>query len=403
LTIKIKKSKVYFIMLIGIVGKPNVGKSTFFKSLTLSQVEIANYPFTTIKANEGIGYVKVECVEKKFNVKCNSNYGYCIDGYRFIPVKLIDVPGLVPKAHEGRGLGNKFLDDLRQADALIHVVDSSGTVDEEGRPTTDYDSSKDIKWLEEEIEHWFYNLIAKDWQELKRKSQYIENKISLLVEKFTGLKINENHIKETIKRLNLEENFSLWSSEELMEFVRELRKISKPIVIVANKADKGNVKNIEKIKKETTSKVFVCSAEIELALREASRDGLIKYIPGNSDFEIIKKVDEKRMKALEFIKSYLEKYKTTGVQEALNYCVFELLRYIVVYPVENENKLTDSKGNILPDAFLMPPGSKAIDLAYKIHEDIGNRFVAAIHAITKQKLSKNYLLQHNDVIKILTH
>jgi len=390
-------------MIVGIVGKPNVGKSTFFKALTLSQVEIANYPFTTIKANEGIGYVRVECIEREFNVRCMPNYGYCIDGYRFIPIKIIDVPGLVPKAYEGRGLGNKFLDDLRQADVLIHIVDASGTVDEEGRPTIGYDPSKDVKWLEEEIEYWFFNLIARDWQELKRKTKYVENKLSLLADKFTGLKIDENQIKETIKRLNLDEDFSLWNSEQLLEFVRELRRISKPIVIVANKADKASKENIEKIKKETTSKVFVCSAEIELALREASRDGIVKYIPGSSNFEIIKQVDEKRTNALEFIKNYLEKYKSTGVQEGLNYCVFDLLKYIVVYPVENENKLTDAKGNILPDAFLMPPGSKAIDLAYKIHEDIGKRFVAAINAITKQRLSKNYLLKNNDVIKILTH
>lgn len=390
-------------MLIGIVGKPNVGKSTFFKALTLSEVEIADYPFTTIKPNEGISYVKIKCVENEFGIKCKPNYGYCINGWRFLPIKVIDVAGLVPKAHEGRGMGNKFLDDLRQADVLLHIVDASGTVDEEGKPTINYDPSKDIQWLEEEIEMWFYNLIIKDWENLKRKAQHSQNPLNILCEKFSGLKISEHHIKETILKLNLDEKFWLWNKEIIENFVKELRKISKPIIVVANKADKiESEKNIEKIKKNYEM-VFVCSAEIELALKEATKNNIIKYIPGENNFEIIKEIDEKRKKGLEIIRKYLEKYKTTGVQDVIDYAVFNLLKQIVVYPVENENKLSDKQGNILPDAFLMSPKSKIIDLAYKIHEDIGKYCIGAIDVRTKKRLSKDYELKHNDIIKILTN
>ncbi len=391
-------------MLIGIVGKPNVGKSTFFKALTLSEVEIANYPFTTIKANEGIGYVKVRCVEKEFNVKCKPNYGYCIDGWRFLPIKVIDVAGLVPKAHLGRGLGNKFLDDLRQADVLLHIVDASGSVDEEGRPTSNYNPANDVAWLEEEIELLFYYLVAKDWDMLKKKAMHSSKRFAALAEKFTGLGIQEEQVRQAILRLNLSEDFFNWSSEELIKFIKELRKISKPIVVVANRLDiPGAEKNLEGIKQATNGKVFTASAIAELMLKESAKNNVIDYIPGNSSFRIKNINDEKQKKKFEAIGDFLSKYGTTGVQEAIDYAVFELLKAIVVYPVENESKLSDKQGNILPDAFLMPQGSKAIDLAYRIHEDIGRNFVAAIDVKTKKKLGKDYVLKHNDVIKILTH
>src|SRR3989338_6474207 len=110
-------------MLLGLVGKPSAGKSTFFKAATLAEVAIASYPFTTIKANQGVGYVKIDCIDKEFKVQCNPNHGFCINGKRFVPVDLLDVARLVPGASEGKGLGNQFLDDLTKADALISILD----------------------------------------------------------------------------------------------------------------------------------------------------------------------------------------------------------------------------------------------------------------------------------------
>ncbi|MEM2933279.1 MAG: YchF-related putative GTPase, partial [Candidatus Pacearchaeota archaeon] len=292
-------------MLIGIVGKPNVGKSTFFKAATLAEVAIANYPFTTIKANEGVGFVKVKCPETELKIKCKPNHGFCIDGWRFIPIKLLDVAGLVPGAHLGKGLGNKFLDDLRQADVLIHVVDVSGLTNEEGKPTENYDVTKDIRFLEEEIDKWFYNIIGENWKVLSRKAQISEEKpIDILANQFSGLKINANMIKEAIKRCNLTENFNFWTDEQLLEFVRELRKLSKPLIIAANKCDMPKAQeNIRKLRETFPEALVVpCSAESELALREAARDNKIKYISGDKNFVADdEKLNEQQKKALKFI------------------------------------------------------------------------------------------------------
>lgn len=394
-------------MLIGIVGKPNVGKSTFFKASTLAEVAIANYPFTTIKANEGVGFVKVKCPEVEFKTKCQPNHGFCINNWRFIPVKLLDVAGLVPGAHLGKGLGNKFLDDLRQADVLIHIVDVSGLTNEEGKPAENYDVAKDIKFLEDEIDKWFYGIVGENWKTLTRKVQISEEKpVDILANQFSGLKITTNMVKESMRNCNLSENFSVWSEEQLLKFVRELRKLSKPLIIAANKCDMPKAReNIEKLKKEFPNLIIIpCSAESELALREATRDNKINYIAGEKTFSLIDdKLTEQQKKALHFVQTkILDVYGSTGVQRCLNEALFSLLKYIVVYPVENENHFTDSRGNVLPDAILLPQDSTALDLAFAIHTDIGNKFVAAIDARSHKRLAKDYRLKNDDIIKIIT-
>jgi len=394
-------------MLIGIVGKPNVGKSTFFKAATLAEVAIAPYPFTTIKANEGVGFVKVKCPEVELKTRCKPNHGFCMNGWRFIPIKLLDVAGLVPGAHLGKGLGNKFLDDLRQADVLIHIIDASGTTNEEGKPTQGYNPCFDVRFLEDELDKWFYGIISENWKNLVRKSQISEERpVDILTAQFSGLKITGDMIKVAIKNCALKEEFASWTNENLMEFVRELRRLSKPIIIAANKCDMPQAKeNLAKLKEEFPESIIVpCSAESELALREAARDSKISYIPGDSEFTMRDdKLNDKQKRALDFVKNrILEIYGSTGVQKCLNDAIFSLLKYIVVYPVENESHFTDSKHNVLPDAFLMPPGSKAIDLAFAIHTDIGNKFIAAVDARSHRRLAKDYPLKDGDIIRIMT-
>ena len=393
-------------MLIGLVGKPSVGKSTFFKAATLAEIEIASYPFTTIKPNHGVGYVKVDCIDKEFGVQCNPNHGFCIDHNRFVPIDLMDVAGLVPGASEGKGLGNQFLDDLRQADCFIHIVDISGTTDIEGKPTENHNPALDIKFLEDELNNWYYNIMIKVWKTFARTTEMQNQKISESIAKqFSGLKVDENQVKDVLLKLNLPEKPTTWTEEQIMKFASELRHTSKPMIIAANKIDiASGEKNFQRIKTEFPNLIIIpCSADSELALRQAAKAELIKYIPGETTFETNKELNEKQLEALNKIKNnVLDKYETgTGVQEIMNKAIFELLGYLAIFP-GSANKLGDSKGNILPDCFLLPGGSTALDFAYYLHTDFGKNFIKAINAKTKMILGKDYKLQNRDSLEIIT-
>lgn len=397
-------------MLIGIVGKPNSGKSTFFKALTLAEVEIANFPFTTIKPNEGIAFVKIKCIDKEFNKQCQPRSGSCQKGYRFVPVKVIDVAGLVPGAHEGKGLGNQFLDDLRQSDLFIHIVDVSGSTNEKGEPIEPgtYDPAKDIRFLEIELDMWYLQILKKGWEKFARTIIQEKQEIkAALAKQLSGLKVTEEIIDEALKKLDLNKKApNLWGGEELGKLATELRKITKPMLIACNKIDvEGALESFAFLKEEFPDYLLLpCSAESELALREAAKAGLISYIPGDKEFKILdeKKLSEKQKKALKFIQEkLLDELKTTGLQEVLNQAVFNFLRYIAVFPVEN-SRLTDKDNHILPDCFLMPPGSTALDLAYQVHTALGKSFIRAIDLKTKKPVGKTYLLNHRDVLEIVT-
>ncbi len=391
------------IMLIGIVGKANVGKSTFFKALTLAEIEIANYPFTTIKANHGLGFVKIKCIDKEFNVKCAPKHGYCTDNHRFVPVELLDVAGLVSGAHLGKGMGNQFLDDLNQADCLIHVIDVSGSTNEKGEavePGT-YDPSDDIKFLETELDKWYERLIKKSWEEFAKKVQQEQADVNkALAKHLAGLRVTEKLMEETIKKLNLSLDITSWDEDVLLKLASELRRKTKPMIIACNKMDVvGAEKNFKRLQKEFKN-LIPCSAESELALKEAAKHELIKYIPGENNFEMIGTVNDKQKNGLEFIKKKLIKYKSTGVQNVINAAVFDLLKYIAVYPVANSH-LEDKDKNILPDVFLVEKDTTALEFAFKVHTDIGKNFIKAIDLKTKQVIGKESTLKNRDVIEIV--
>ena len=395
-------------MLIGLVGKPSAGKSTFFKAATLSEVEIASYPFTTIKANRGVGYVKIDCLDKEFGVDCNPAHGFCLNHNRFVPVELMDVAGLVPGASEGKGLGNQFLNDLRLADAFIHIVDMSGETDSEGKPVESHNPLKDIEFLDKELDNWYFNFLLKAWKIfVKRINTSDENFSEAVSKQFSGLKVTEENVKQALRELTLPAKPISWKDDDLKKFSSLLRRLSKPTIIAANKMDLPNAEKNYKRVKEKFPKTFTvpCSADSELALRRASKSGVIDYIPGEKTFEIRESVElsGEQKKGLDKIReNVLEKFEFgTGVQEVLNKSVFELLDYVAVFPA-SANKLGDSKGNILPDCFLLPKGSTALDFAFYLHTDFGKNFIKAIDARTKRALGKNYELKNRDALEIVT-
>lgn len=395
--------------LLGIIGKPNSGKSTFFNAATLQSVPMASYPFTTITPNVGIGHVRVECQCKKLGVQDRPVNSVCIEGNRFVPIKMVDVAGLVPGAHAGRGLGNKFLDELRQADILVHVIDASGATDEEGRivPAGSHDPIRDVIFVEREIDLWIKGLLERDWQRISRLVETKSGRFQeLLAKRLSGLGIGEVEIAQALHATGLDSSRpGNWRDEDLMKFICRLRQAAKPIIIAANKIDIPEAKpNLERLK-HTGRVVIPCAAEAELLLRRAAHKGLIKYLPGDPTFEVTKnsQLTEEQLKALERVNELvLKPWKGTGVQQVINTAFRDLMRYIVVYPVEDDRNLADKKGNVLPDAILIAENSTARDLAYRIHTELGETFLYAIDAKTGRRMAADEPLKDGDVVKIVS-
>ena len=398
--------------LIGIVGKPSAGKSTFLNAACLTNAKVSELPFTTIEPNKGVAYIKTKCVCQDLNVDDNPKNSYCVNGNRFIPVNVLDVAGLVPDAHKGKGLGNQFLNDLIRADALIHIIDISGSLDETGKRIKmgEHDPYDDILFLEKEINLWFKQILEReDWDKfLKSYAREKKNFIEELYKRLSGIKINRKQINQALKTPDLEDiNPSLWLDKDLLNFSKILREKSKPIIVVANKIDRENgMENFTKLKKKYTEKIIPCSALAEFYLKTYHQEKKIEYIPGSDSFRILNN-EGFNHNELEGLKSIQEKiinrFNETGVQAVLNFTVFSILNQICVYPISDINKFSDNKGNILPDAFLVKKGTLLRDFVRaKIHTDLAKHFIFGIDARTKRRLGENYELKHNDIIKIVT-
>ena len=383
---------------LALAGKPNCGKSTLFKAATMANVEIANYPFTTINPNFGVAYVRSKCPCHDLHLSC----GHCVDGNRFVAVNLIDVAGLVPDAHKGKGLGNQFLDNLRQADAILHIIDASGGTDSEGNPVGigNHDPEEDIRFLIIEMTMWVHGILDKHWTRISRMSQGKGTVIQQgIADVFTGLGITMEDVRDVELKLKLDLVHA--TIDDLIPLCAEIVKISKPMLVIGNKVDEapGTLRT-----KLAAQNITFASAASELALRNAAGSHVIHYLPGDTEFRIL---NERTLTAaqkggLAKIAEVMKLYRGTGVQQAINRAVFEMLDMIVVYPVEDETHFCNKKGDVLPDAFLMRKGSTPHDLAFQVHTDIGKGFLYAVDAGTKMRIKENHLLKDGDIIKIVS-
>ncbi|MBI2076122.1 MAG: redox-regulated ATPase YchF [Candidatus Aenigmarchaeota archaeon] len=387
-------------MLLGICGKTNVGKTSFFSACTLVDAEISNRVFTTIKPNFGVTYVRSKCPCKERGVTCKPQNSKCVDGVRYIPVKVVDIAGLVPDAYKGRGLGNMFLTDIMTADALVHIVDISGGTDINGNPCPvgTHNPLDDIEFFRREIDYWVLGIIKKNIDHISKRMIVNKEKLSEgLYKQLSGLGVSTEHVERCIEKSGLDVNSP---EEKFLEFSRTLMEDSKPVITAGNKIDIPQAEEIFNAVKDKIKDIIPCSADSELALRKAAEKGIISYMPGGGDFEIRGNATEKQLAALESIRNVLKNFGSTGVQKIIDTAVFSLLEMIVVYPVENEHKLTDKKGNVLPDAMLVKRGSTALDLAFKVHEDIGKRFISAVDARSGKSVAANHILKDGDIISI---
>ena len=395
---------------IGLIGKTNTGKTTFFNAATMSSSEISTYPFTTKKAESATAHAITLCVHSEFNVTDNPNNSRCEDGWRYIPIEIIDLPGLIKDAWKGKGLGNQFLSIAAQSDVLLHIVDVSGSVDSSGKVTEigSGDPISDFGDIEEELIMWYHKILEGNRDKVSKLLEGDSDKINVLTDLFRGIGVKKDHVKDALRATNLEDkNFDDFDSQDTKKFAAFLRSISKPTLIVANKIDiEGGDKTFDRLRERYNDMIVVpASADSELSLRRAEQKGLIKYSPGSEQFEIInpKELNEKQKNALEFIKrGIMGEYMRTGVQFAINIAVFKLLKMNSVYPVANEEKLSDKKGKVLPDLILMKDGSTVADLAKEIHTDLPKGLLYGKDLRYKLRLPVTYQLRDRDVISLVS-
>ncbi|KAL4977338.1 P-loop containing nucleoside triphosphate hydrolase protein [Aspergillus desertorum] len=387
--------------LIGLVGKPSSGKSTTLNSLTDASSKVGNFPFTTIDPQRAIGYLQIDCACQRYGVadKCKPNYGACTNGKRSVPIELLDVAGLVPGAHQGRGLGNKFLDDLRQADALIHVVDVSGTTDAEGKATRGYDPSQDIEWLRSEIVRWVLGNLMQKWGSIKRRHMAIKaTAVETLQNQFSGYGSTPSTVVRCLDRLALKEPLEEWSDETVEQVVEAFIDEKFPTVFALNKIDHPDAdKNISKIAKmQDPQRIVLCSAISEVFLRKLAKQNYIKYTEGSEFVDTredliadgdpdgggLREMDEKLKTRVENLRDMvLYRFGSTGVVQCLSRAA-EILGLVPVFPVRNLHTFSSGAGTAaFRDCVLVKRNSTVGDVARKVMGDVPISYIEGVGGV----------------------
>ncbi len=373
--------------------------------------EISNYPFTTKTPETGIASAVTLCVHKEFAVVDSPANSRCDDGWRFVPVEVTDLPGLIKGAWMGKGLGNQFLSVAAQSDALLHVVDASGSVDKDGKisePGTG-DPTADLADVELELVLWYTKLFTQNLPKISKLSKTPGFGVPTAVEEvMQGIGVRKEHAVMAMNEAALgDKAFDSWNEKDIQAFCWSLREFSKPTLVIANKMDLPfAAENFQKLREKYKGLIVVpTSGEAELTLRRAEAKKLIRYVPGEERFEILKPQDlnDAQKSALAYIRrKVFGEYLRTGVQFALNIAVFKLLKMNAIYPVADAEKLTDKHGRVLPDVYLMPTGSTVEELAGTIHSDLVKGLVYAVDVRTGLHLPTNYVLHDRDVLSIIS-
>jgi hypothetical protein len=387
---------------VALAGKPNAGKSTLYSAATMADVDVGNYPFTTIDPNRGVSYVRTRCPCLDREERCGAEH--CRDGKRYVPVELVDVAGLVPGAHEGRGLGNQFLDALSDADVILHVVDASGATDPEGEPVEPgtHDPLDEVDFVERELDLWLASVIDRNWEGVERRSRSPDFDIEeALADVLTGVGATRAELSAALRDHEYPEDPFAWDEADRRAFARTIRRLTKPIVVVANKADAAPPESLDSLLGLDRT-VVPATAEGELALRRAAEAGVVRYDPGDESFDVTGDLSDAQRKGLDRVRAVMDDHGGTGVQRALDAAAYDELDQITAYPVQNETRWTDGQGQVLPDALLLPSGASPRDLAYAVHSDIGEGYLHAVDARSGRRIADDYELAEGDVIRIVS-